>query len=479
MLPVSSLALSLTTFLTTASLVSRKSDNPIHATNRIVEAVNLPSFQARKADGMRDSTQKNRTKKPPKPYPTFPLSFHPSGRFCKKIRGKLHYFGYWAKRQNGELTTIDNPDEAAQTALDAYLEVKDDLHAGRTPRRKADGVSVEDACNAFMESREDRLDAGELTTLSFASYLKVGKLVAEYFGRNRLVSDLAVSDFSKFRAWLVEKKKHGVHVLAKDVRVTRMIFKYACDSELIDNPVRFGPDFKEPSKKSKRKASREAGRKDYNADEIRRLLAVAECPIRAMILLGINCGFGQSDIASLPLSAVDLENGWIDFPRPKTEINRRCPLWPETVEALREVLEKRPTPIDDADADCLFITRKGRRFVWSTDGSLNRVDAVMQRFTRLKTKTGINGRRGFYGLRHTFETVGGESRDQVAVDSIMGHVDPSMAANYRHRISDERLRDVVKVVRVWLWPEEKAHGESKADDGTNADEATEGVAESV
>ncbi|MEZ6145059.1 MAG: hypothetical protein R3B91_06425 [Planctomycetaceae bacterium] len=51
-------------------------------------------------------------------------------------------------------------------------------------------------------------------------------------------------------------------------------------------------------------------------------------------------------------------------------------------------------------------------------------------------------RRGlnFYALRHTFETIGGESRDRVAVDAIMGHVDPSMGALYREQISDDRLQ---------------------------------------
>jgi hypothetical protein len=29
-----------------------------------------------------------------------------------------------------------------------------------------------------------------------------------------------------------------------------------------------------------------------------------------------------------------------------------------------------------------------------------------------------------------------------------------MAGQYRERISDERLRDVVDVVQKWLWPED-------------------------
>jgi serine phosphatase RsbU (regulator of sigma subunit) len=40
---------------------------------------------------------------------------------------------------------------------------------------------------------------------------------------------------------------------------------------------------------------------------------------------------------------------------------------------------------------------------------------------KLLDSVGINGHRNLYALRHTFETIGGQAKDQVAVDYIMGH----------------------------------------------------------
>ena len=56
-------------------------------------------------------------------------------------------------------------------------------------------------------------------------------------------------------------------------------------------------------------------------------------------------------------------------------------------------------------------------------GSIN--DVMEMR--KLLDSRGINGSRNFYALRHTFETVGGEAKDQVAVDHIMGHARDDMA----------------------------------------------------
>ncbi len=61
---------------------------------------------------------------------------------------------------------------------------------------------------------------------------------------------------------------------------------------------------------------------------------------------------------------------------------------------------------------------------------------------------------GFYALRHTFETIAGGSRDQVAVNHIMGHADQSMAGVYREHIEDDRLVAVTDHVWDWLFAED-------------------------
>jgi len=169
-----------------------------------------------------------------------------------------------------------------------------------------------------------------------------------------------------------------------------------------------------------------------------------------MILLGINCGFGNSDVANLPKKALDLKAGWIDYPRPKTGIPRRCPLWPETVNALREVIGTRPKPKDGADGGLVFITKYGN--CWARDTADNPISKEM---AKLLETLGVRRKGvGFYALRRTFETVGGDCHDQVAVDHIMGHARDDMASVCRERISDERLRDVTDHVRAWLFADE-------------------------
>jgi integrase len=261
-------------------------------------------------------------------------------------------------------------------------------------------------------------------------------------------------------------KKWGPVRLHNAIQRVRSVFKYAFDAGLIPAPVRFGPGFKRPSKKTLRVHRAQQGHKLFTADEVRRMIDAAGQPLRAMLLLGINCGLGNSDCGNLPLAALDLDTGWLDYPRPKTGMPRRCALWPETVAAIREALDGRPEPKREEHSGLVFITKYG--LSWAKDTP----DGPITKETRkLLDALKINGRNrlGFYSLRHTFRTIADEARDQPAADYIMGHEVPHMSSVYRETISDERLKAVSEHVRGWLFPPTKPGGEPSATDLGQAD----------
>jgi integrase len=382
--------------------------------------------------------------KPNKPSEDFPLFPHANGCWAKKIRGKLHYFGVWS-----------DPDGA----LANYLKEKDDLHAGRKPRPEPEAVSVRELCNAFLNAKQAKVDAHELSPLTWGKYKQVCDLLVNQLGRTRLVADLRAEDFAAICGHMA--RNWGPLRVRDFVQHIRSVFKFGFEAELMKVPMRFGPGFARPTRKVVRLHKAAQGPKLFTAEEIRWMidgvlvpgaegpeLAWAGVPLRAMILLGINCGFGNSDCGNLPLSALDLDAGIIDYPRPKTGTPRRCPLWAETIAAVREALARRPDPKGAEQAGLVFLTKYGDVWTKATGD-----DAVNKETAKLLRKLGINGRKGlgFYTLRHVFRTIADEVKDQPATDHMMGHESPHMSTVYRERISDERLKAVADHVRTWLF----------------------------
>ena len=404
---------------------------------------------------MTNSTRRSRSRhhQSAKPYPDFPLTAHPTGRWCKKVRGRLIFFG-----------KIDNP----QAALDKWLKEKDELLAGKIPReQRAEGTTLRDVANAYLRQQQTLLDTGELSTRTFADNYRTCASLIEHFGKQRLLDDLRQEDFAAYRVHLAQRL--GPVALGNSIQKTRSVFKFALETGMLKTPILFGPGFKRPSKKTLRLDRAKKGPKFFTVEELHKLLTVAGIQLKAMILLASNAGLGNSDLANIPISAVNLQTGWGDFSRPKTGIVRRFPLWPETIAALRDVLAKRKAPKDEADAGLLFITKYGGRWAktifepspiaepgadeLATKYRINNDNAIGKEFAKLLVEAKIERRKGrsFYALRHVFETVAGESRDQVAVDHIMGHARDDMASVYRERISDERLQAVAEHVRHWLF----------------------------
>jgi integrase len=393
----------------------------------------------------RTRRRKAATGVPAKPRPDFPLTPHPLGAWQKKIRGKVYRFGKWGKMVDGKMQRLPG-DEWWQPALAEYDKKKDALYAGRTPREDDDGLTVNDLRERFLTAKSRALDAKEITARTYCEYKATANRLIQTFGEDRLVDDLSTEDFMTLRASMAEQ--WGPVRLGNEIQKVRTIFKWGYEAGLIDKPVRFGPEFKKPSARVMRVNRAKNGEKMLEAVECRKLIDTATVPLKAMVLLGLNCGLGNHDIATLPLAAIDVQRGWVDFPRSKTGIPRRCPLWPETVEALRAVIAARPQPRQEGAEDRVFLTVRGRQ--WLVNGIANPVSVAVR---NLMQKVGIKRVGiGFYTLRHVFRTVADGSRDQIAANHIMGHADASMAAAYRERIDDIRLRAVVDHVHDWLFP---------------------------
>ena len=361
----------------------------------------------------------------------FPLSFHKGSQlWCKTFKGKRYYF---------ESLTAD---PKGQKSVEKWLVIRDDLLAGRTPRKSSD-PNLLDLCNAWCKFKQNQVDSGELAERSFVGYRQTCEFILRVIDKHKILSDFNATDFAKIRN--EASKTQGVNSLSKFVCVVKMLFKFGYEFELLHKPMRFGPGFSKPSAKLVREQRISKGAMDFQADEIHRLLKHSSPAMKAMILLGANGGLGNSDVAELPLSALDLKSGWLDYPRHKTATLRRIPLWPETVEAIELSISQRPenkSPLaflrpDESD----YTTPQGR------SGK-----KVLEAFRVVADDAGILS-KGFYCLRRTFQTQSEECGDLVAVKAIMGHVDSArdMSARYRQRISDARLKAAVEVVRNWLF----------------------------
>ena len=107
---------------------------------------------------MAKSTAKRRQNKPAKPNKNFPLFPHQNGSWAKKVRGKLHYFDGWGDHN---------------AALQKWLDEKDDLLAGRTPRAQTGELTLKELADRFLTAKLNRVRTGELSDYSYRDYVVV------------------------------------------------------------------------------------------------------------------------------------------------------------------------------------------------------------------------------------------------------------------------------------------------------------------
>lgn len=325
--------------------------------------------------------------------------------------------------------------------------------------RDDDGLTVADLCNRFLTTKLRKKESAELTQQTFADYKIITDLIVATFGGERLVDDLAADDFAHLR--LVMAKRWGPERLGNSIVRVRSVFKHGIENGLIEKAVRYGSEFKKPGEAALRMNKAASGERMLEPEQLRKIIETAPTQLKAMVLLGLNAGLGNTDCASLPLSAVNIKTAWLNYPRPKTGVGRRSPLWDETIDAFKRAVAERPESASSEYQGLVSLNPAWKPWIAA---AAYRQDYIAYHFSELLKSLGLHRPRiGFYTLRHVFRTVADAARDPVAIDIIMGHSDPSMGGHHRERVDDARLVTVVNVVRAWLWPSEPATETDKMD----------------
>jgi integrase len=252
------------------------------------------------------------------------------------------------------------------------------------------GISAKELANRFIAAQQANWREPETTLHCYRNW--VGRFLKDH--PRLLAADLTVEAFA---AWKLSLRQRGYSPKAINhyLSAVRAMYAFAGDTELLATV----PHLKRVKNESQRDGSAER-RPLYTADHLKDLLGKADSQMKAMIFLGLNCGFGPKDIHDLRWDDIDGER--TALPRSKTGVTQTYRLWEETRAALEAVRLERQKLIarlarrgrDRSDRGHVFVTKFWRS--WSRD-------AVAEQFRGLCKAAGVPC-YGFYRLRHCAST---------------------------------------------------------------------------
>jgi integrase len=184
-----------------------------------------------------------------------------------------------------------------------------------------------------------------------------------------------------------------------------------------------------------------------NLGEIKRIVEAAAGPLRLHLLLMLNCGMTQVDVASLRQEEVDWVSGRIRRKRTKTRIREKVPvvdypLWPETFALLRM---NRQT-----GGDLALLTPSGKRWLRDDvdgEGRRRKTDQIGTDYKYLKKRIKTDVRLGMF-RKVGANILADEPRFAALAQRFLGHAPTSVAE--RHYTSDRAGQAHFDEAVVWV-----------------------------
>ena len=137
------------------------------------------------------------------------------------------------------------------------------------------------------------------------------------------------------------------------------------------------------------------------------LLSKSNIEEKCMWLLSMNLGYYTVDIASLPLTAIDLKEKTAIFRRGKTGIHRSGILWDETIEAIRAYQKEIP--------------HRGKTLFFNMQDKMPYIgNRIRKKFVKVRDICGLTITHN--NFRDSFESIcSAKNVSQRAIDAVMGH----------------------------------------------------------
>jgi integrase len=363
----------------------------------------------------------------------------------------------WYKSIEGKTRYVCKPCPLSEVIeiLDVRLAaIRAKLRGGSAPvQRVTPGLlTLEALAEMYLAWLRQRVETGVPRKFGRRTYVEVARVLSQFVGsvgNTRAADSIGPSDFSAYAKQHLAGK--ALSTQRRNIIYIEAFANWASPGSrkagLLTKPWQFGPDLRRPTDTEIAVAAADKD-KAYSPAQLRKaFLAVRKTPaLRAAGWLGLCGAFGPKDIGTMPEALVNLDTGYIRFPRGKTGFSRLAWLPPAARIALRRYMAQRPGVIDPSAKGLLFRTKTGMPYYRDPgpeDPTGYKYDTIGYQWGR---KTGLP----FSGLRATFATWADDAPDQRAVDLVLGHsghhASSIRSRHYAKAFNPERVRELVQRV---------------------------------
>lgn len=392
------------------------------------------------------------------------LTWHGARNCWKKYyRGKHYYFGKGSCRGKSDMTgyklaleewkakkhELDGmPDPQQQMGIDAR---GIDPTTAATFATSWEGLSHRPAAIAPASIAERRLEP--LSNLFLAGDLaraKAGQISnKEYMNRKAAVDDflafargkahevmsgndgLLLLDYRQALLYLMNPKpadkKHQIsgHTACRRLKHVKRLYEWAWKANAIQGiPRTLDRSFTRIDMPAPHPQF-------YSPDEVRTLFNAATPRTKLYIALALNCGYRQTDIATLDHRMIDWDQGIIERDRHKTKkkgIRQRHKLWPVTLQLLKAEAGKGPGTV--------LLSQNGTKLyrdqLTGDDGVYRHMDVIALAFARLTRKLKFPTGKTFKMFRSTGANAIAQKyqRTPEVTDLYLGHAIKGLRLHY-------------------------------------------------